>query len=130
MVLASGKKPVDNAGLIPHFCIMSMEADLIRVTDAYCAAKGASRSRLSTILLNGGRALDSVAAGSTLTVRSWQDCMAWLSQNWPADVPWPQGIDRPGAEAFVGFSRTRRGQRRSAGSSEPVPAKPGENQHA
>lgn len=72
-----------------------MEQDLVRCADLYAAARGISRSRLSTILFNGGRILDRVANGKGITVRLWQNGMRWLSRNWPADLTWPAGIARP-----------------------------------
>ncbi len=69
---------------------------LLSVADAYCAAVGCRRSTLSGHLFNDGKRLDSVARlGRDLNTRSFERAMRWFSDNWPATVAWPAGIDRP-----------------------------------
>ena len=75
---------------------MTMLHDFITICDSYCDAVGLSRSRVSTIVLNGGKRLDAIAAGkSDLATRTYERAMLWFSTNWPDDADWPEGIDRP-----------------------------------
>lgn len=75
----------------------SATASLIATSDAYCTAVGLSRSRVSTVIFNDGKALDRIDGGGDLTTRSFEKAMAWFAENWPADTAWPKGVDRPGA---------------------------------
>lgn len=68
---------------------------LITASDAYCIAVGLSRSRVSTLVFNDGKALDRIAGGGDLNTRSFEKAMAWFSSNWPEGVAWPEGVERP-----------------------------------
>lgn len=74
---------------------LTLTAKLIRAADAYCAAAGRSRSRVSTLIFGGGDRLDGVAGGNDLNTRSFEKAMRWFSDNWPAGTPWPEGVERP-----------------------------------
>ena len=74
---------------------MALETDLLRCVDAYCAARGIARATLSTTLVNDGKTLDRLVSGGSLTVRKWQHCMDWLSENWPPGARWPADVPRP-----------------------------------
>lgn len=80
---------------------MNMILGLVNLCDAYCAAARLSRSRLSTIIFNDGKALDRVAGGGDLNTRSYEKAIAWLSENWPEDAVWPDGVERPSGEDLV-----------------------------
>lgn len=68
---------------------------LIETADAYCGAASLSRSRVSTIVFNDGKALDRIASGGDLTTRSYERAMLWFASNWPEGLDWPQGVERP-----------------------------------
>ena len=70
-------------------------ASLITTSDIYCTAVGLSRSRVSTVIFNDGKALDRIAAGGDLTTRSFEKAMLWFAFNWPEATPWPEGVERP-----------------------------------
>ena len=74
---------------------LTLTAQLITAADAYCVAAGRSRSRVSTLIFGGGDRLDGVAGGNDLNTRSFEKAMRWFSDNWPADTPWPEGVERP-----------------------------------
>lgn len=78
---------------------MSQISDLLLVSDAFCAATGMGRKRLSTLMLQRGARLDELAGGGDLGTRTWAKAMRWLSDNWPDDVEWPEGVKRPYVEA-------------------------------
>lgn len=73
-----------------------LRSQLLTVADAYCAARGLSRARVSTIVFNAGLALDRIAAGKDLTTGNWERALAWFHENWPEGAEWPRGTSRPG----------------------------------
>ena len=75
-----------------------LRTQLIVVADAYAAARNRSRSRVSTVVLSSGRALDRIAEGGDLTTGSWEKAMDWFHRNWPEDVQWPHVVPRSGAQ--------------------------------
>jgi hypothetical protein len=78
---------------------MTLREQLIMTSDGYCAFTGMSRSRLSTILLSGGKRLDMIHAGGDIGTARYESAMSWLSENWPAGLDWPDGVPRPVAGA-------------------------------
>lgn len=75
--------------------MITLREQLLTVADAYLAAGKISRTRLSTIIFNGGLALDRIAAGGDLNTGTFEKAMQWFSTNWPEGVSWPENIDRP-----------------------------------
>jgi hypothetical protein len=75
--------------------MIALTDQLIRVTDAYCAASGVTRSTVSNRIFMDGKRLDSIAGGTDLNTRSFEKAMRWFSANWPDGVVWPEGIARP-----------------------------------
>ena len=70
--------------------------DQIRaVAGAYCAARGLSRSRVSTIVFGDGQKLDQIEGGADLTTRRYEAALRWFAANWPEGAPWPRGVPRP-----------------------------------
>lgn len=78
---------------------MTLRDQLLLTADAYCAFTGMSRSRLSTILLSGGKRLDMIRAGGDIGTARYESAMLWLSANWPDGLQWPEGVPRPVADA-------------------------------
>jgi len=78
---------------------MAMTDQLLVVADAFCKARGLSRSRVSTIVFNDGKKLDLVADGADLQTGKFEAAMLWFSANWPAGVAWPRSISRPSVTA-------------------------------
>lgn len=78
---------------------MNLADQLVLVADTYGAAKRRSRSRISTVVFNDGKRLDSVACGKDIGVRTFERAMIWFSDNWPPGVEWPAGVHRPKARA-------------------------------
>lgn len=75
--------------------MMTLTEKLILITDRYCAHVSRSRSRISTIIFGGGDRIDGIAGGKDLNTRSYEKAMTWFATNWPADLAWPEGVDRP-----------------------------------
>lgn len=74
---------------------MNMCAQILRVSDCYCAAVGIGRKRVSTIVMNRGSKFDDIADGADLSTRTFERAMQWFSDNWPAAAEWPEGVPRP-----------------------------------
>lgn len=81
---------------------MTLLDQLLIVSKAYCASTGLSQSRVSTLVLKGGKRLEAIDAGnSDIATRIFERAMLWFSVHWPADKPWPEDIDRPEPPAEV-----------------------------
>ena len=77
----------------------SLIVQLIAVADTYCAAREVSRSSVSKILLHRSSLLSDMEEGSRdLATGNFERCMQWFSENWPEEVAWPDGVDRPQPE--------------------------------
>ncbi len=74
---------------------MKLRDQLICAADAFCGATGMSKSRLSTIILSGGKRLAMIEQGGDLGTERFEAAMLWLSANWPEGLDWPDGIARP-----------------------------------
>lgn len=74
---------------------MTLVSQLLIVTDAYRRARGLSQSRVATLLFNDGKKLALLRAGGDLVTGSYERALAWLSENWPDDTPWPADVRRP-----------------------------------
>jgi hypothetical protein len=72
-----------------------LRSQLLTVADAYCAARGLSRARVSTIVFNAGLALDRIAAGKDLNTATWERAIGWFDENWPSTATWPREVSRP-----------------------------------
>jgi hypothetical protein len=74
---------------------MTLTEHILETARAYCAARGLSISRVSTIVFNDGKKLDLIASGRDLHTAKYEHAMAWFSENWPEDVDWPADVPRP-----------------------------------
>jgi hypothetical protein len=73
---------------------------LSSVAAVFCAARGLSTARVSTLVFNEGGKLGEIIAGRVdLTTRRYERAMAWFSDNWPEGAVWPEGVARPGVVA-------------------------------
>lgn len=68
---------------------------LLVLADAYGAATGRSRARVSTLVFNDGKGLDRIAGGADIGVRRCGTAISWFAANWPPETPWPAGVPRP-----------------------------------
>jgi len=74
---------------------MTLISQMLRVSEAFCHARGLSASRVSTLVFNDGKRLALLAAGGDLTTSTFERAMAWLSDNWPDGAEWPADVPRP-----------------------------------
>lgn len=74
---------------------MALTEQLLTVSRAFCAGRGLSASRVSTLVFNDGKKLDAIANGADLQTAKFEHAMAWFSAHWPDGTDWPLGIPRP-----------------------------------
>lgn len=58
-------------------------------------AKGVSPSRIAFLAAGDGKFFARLEAGRTCTLRVERVVLEYLSENWPDDEAWPDGISRP-----------------------------------
>lgn len=68
---------------------------LLTVARAYSAASGRSLARVATLIHDQGALFKKLDAGGSCTIDTYDKAMRWFSDNWPDDLPWPEGIFRP-----------------------------------
>jgi hypothetical protein len=77
-----------------------LRQNLLRVATAYAAFKGLSLRQLGSILGDDVRLFERLAdPKKSFTIRKYDEWMAWFSMKWPDEAVWPEGIDRPAADA-------------------------------
>lgn len=75
---------------------MTYTERLLAIVDCYCAASGLTREQVSYQVFRDQRRLGRMAEGTaSITVRSLDTVLSWLSEHWPGDLMWPHYIDRP-----------------------------------
>ncbi|MGV2980656.1 hypothetical protein ACERNI_10670 [Camelimonas sp. ID_303_24] len=74
---------------------MTLKETLLGLIEAYCAAREISLGRASTLIFGDGTKVAKMLAGSDITTVRLEAAVQWLSDNWPADQPWPRGFARP-----------------------------------
>ena len=68
---------------------------LFLLSGAYCRATGLAEATLSSRMLGDGKRLAAIREKSDIGVRRLNRAIRWLSDNWPADAAWPEGVARP-----------------------------------
>lgn len=71
---------------------------LLRVADAYAAARKLSESRVSTLVFGEGTRLRHLRSGGEMGARRVERGLEWFSANWPDAAAWPAEIARPYAK--------------------------------
>jgi hypothetical protein len=74
---------------------MDYRQQLLCLASAYRAATGRSEARVATIVHNQGTFFRRIAGGAGCSVDTYLKFKQWFSDNWPEEVPWPEGVDRP-----------------------------------
>lgn len=73
--------------------------DQLRVlANAYCAATGVSVSALGEKVSDNHKLFRRLLNGADCTYRNAEQASVWFAENWPADVPWPEGVPAERAE--------------------------------
>mgnify|MGYP003404905483 CR=1 FL=1 len=75
---------------------MLLTEQLTAVARAFCAARGLSTARVSTLVFNDGKKLEAIASkGVDLSTGKFEAGMQWFSDRWPEGLEWPEGVLRP-----------------------------------
>lgn len=72
-----------------------MIENLLTLIDIFCAVRGLSEARASTLIFNGGARVAQIRHGADIGVRRAQKAIVWLSENWPDGAAWPADVPRP-----------------------------------
>lgn len=74
----------------------TLRDNLFKLRDAYCGKTGASHSTVAQGACGDWRFFDRIGKGSaSFTARTYDKALLWFSTRWPADVSWPEGVERP-----------------------------------
>lgn len=73
-------------------------ADLLVLARAYAAAENVGFTTISSRVFNDGKKLDAIASGADIYSGRLNRAFQWFSDNWPADLPWPEGLARPAVQ--------------------------------
>lgn len=68
---------------------------LIEAAKAFEAASGVSLATIGRRALNDNTLLARLASGQGFTVKTYDRLLGWLSENWPDNAVWPEGVIRP-----------------------------------
>lgn len=77
----------------------TLQANLKACLSAYIGATGSKKSTVAQRAAGDWRFFDRLEdPGKTFTIRKYEDVMAWFSDFWPDQAPWPDGVGRPHPE--------------------------------
>lgn len=74
---------------------MSMSNTLCTLARRYMEATGTSVSTLGQRAVGNDKFFVRIFNGGGFQSRKGDEAVLWLSQHWPADLPWPGSIRRP-----------------------------------
>ncbi len=89
---------------------MDLTAELLAKAELHCERAGISKARLATIVVNDGKFFDRVAAGGSLTVKTYERFMAFFAASEAAAAEGEQA----GEGAIGQRSRPRRRDAKAA----------------
>lgn len=74
----------------------SLRAKLLKLVDLYCRHSKLSRSTVSDRFIDNSAVLDRVASNlSDINTSTFERVVQAISDDWPANVEWPEFIERP-----------------------------------
>ncbi|WP_205910138.1 hypothetical protein [Rhizobium rhizophilum] len=73
----------------------ALASHLLQLVGAYSAACQLNESTVGRFCAADGRFFSRIREGKTFTVKKYDEVVVWFAVNWPAELCWPQGIDRP-----------------------------------
>lgn len=68
---------------------------LLTVARAYMAHENLAPVTLSWRVFGDTKKLAALESGADIQTGRHAKAMQWFSDNWPAELPWPEGITRP-----------------------------------
>ncbi len=76
-------------------------ATFFTIADRYSEATRLAEATLSSKIFNDGKRLTAIRNGADVGVRRLEIATTWLSNHWPDDLDWPEGVDRPAKQIFA-----------------------------
>lgn len=70
-------------------------ANLTALVGLYSTVTGRAIPTVSTDMFGTGDALTRLYRGKDMLTARQEKAVQWLSDNWPPETPWPDGIHRP-----------------------------------
>lgn len=74
---------------------MKTEQQIVQLAASFAHHRGLAMSTVSTYSANDGKWICGLKSGASCTLRKAGIVLQWFSDNWPDDLEWPQGIERP-----------------------------------
>jgi hypothetical protein len=68
---------------------------LLLTARTFADARGLSLARVGTLVANDGKFFTRLAAGRDCTTGMFDKTLRWFAEQWPAELPWPEGVERP-----------------------------------
>lgn len=68
---------------------------LIKLAETWASHNALMLSTVSTYAANDGKFFGKLKLGSGCTLKTAARISQWFSDNWPEDLEWPEGIQRP-----------------------------------
>lgn len=62
------------------------------------SVSGANARNIGRRAVNDSRIFERLAEGHGFNIRTYDRLVEWFSANWPSDVDWPDGIERPAVQ--------------------------------
>lgn len=73
--------------------------ELCALADAYCAGTGTNQTALTAAIAVDDKLFGRLSSGRGCHSKTLEKVSDWFVANWPDDLPWPGGIDRPVRQA-------------------------------
>lgn len=74
-------------------------AALLTLSDRFCTAQAVQEKTLSFWVFGDSKKLKALRDGADITTARFNNAVHWFARNWPADLAWPEGIERPSPAA-------------------------------
>lgn len=71
------------------------EDDILELAKRWIAHKGQKQSTISTYAAGDGKLFAHLESGGGCTLKRGRTIVTWFDNNWPADLEWPTGVQRP-----------------------------------
>ncbi len=72
---------------------MDLRSNLLALADSYCAARGISRARLATLVVNDGKFFERVGRGGDFTIRTYERFVRYFADH-PCPTPAAEGTNQ------------------------------------
>ena len=73
----------------------TLVAQLKRLAAIYAESEGTTLAMVAKRALNDNTFFTRVDDGASFTLRTYDNFIRWMSDNWPSNKKWPADIERP-----------------------------------